>query len=427
MNVHFMGIGGSGISGIARMAKDCGFIVTGCDMEENGITYRLRKEGIPVEIGHSVDHIHAVDILAHTPAVFYQNEAHEEYKTAKDKKIAMIWEEFMAKYLQKDKKIVAIAGTHGKGHTAAMVSLILEEAGLDPMCEIGANLLNWDKKNYRLGKGELFVCEADEYREKFLLYKPSIAVITSIEMDHPDYFKDFASVLNAFVKFSLKSKTLIVNEEDKGCNELLKILRKQKFKGKIVKYRKITRAKAKLKLPGGHVRSDAGAARAVGLNLGVSEKVIKRALENFEGLERRFEYKGEFDGVRLYDDYAHHPTAILENIKGVREIYPKRRIFVVFQPHMYSRLSALFPEFVTALSKADRVVVSDVYTKRESSPNKPSAKDLALAIKAPKATYVGGDLLNVANFVHRNSQRGDVVVLMGAGDITKVSELILSK
>lgn len=427
LSVHFMGIGGSGISAVARMAKDQGYEVSGCDLEENGTTYRLRKEGIPVEIGHDVSHLKGVDILAHTPAVLYQSMTHPEYTQALKAKKAIIWEEFMAKFLQRGKTVIAIAGTHGKGHTAGMISLILETAGLDPTCEIGANLLNWDKKNYRIGKGQYFVCEADEFRDKFLLYKPSIAVITSIEMDHPEYFKNFAAVLKSFVKFAQKAETLVINSEDKGCLMLLKELKKLKFKGKIVHYKKLTKAQVKLRLPGDHMRSDAAAAMAVGKIVGVKPDVIKKALQNFQGLERRFEYKGEIGGAKLYDDYAHHPTAVLANIKGAREMFPRRRVVAVFQPHMYSRLENLFDQFVTVLKSADKVIVTDVFTRREQGVTKPSGKDLALTITAPKATYIGGDLQSVANFIERNSQKNDVIVLMGAGDIYKVSEILTNK
>lgn len=425
MKIHFMGIGGSGISGIARMAKDSGFEVSGCDLEENGITHRLRKDGIPVDIGHAASHLKKIDLLAYSPAVLYQSDTNPEFQTARKQGKAMIWEEFMAKYLQKDKFVVAVSGTHGKGHTAAMLSLILAQAELDPTCEIGASLINWDRKNYRLGKGTFFVCEADEFREKFFLYKPNLAVITSIEMDHPDYFKDFDAVLKAFVKFAMKSKVLVINKEDSGCLKLLKNLKALKYPGKIITYQKLTKSQAKLKLPGDHIRSDAAAAQAAAKALGVKDKVSKTALESFQGLERRFELKGEFAGTKVYDDYAHHPTAVLANIKAARDFYPKKRIVIVFQPHMYSRLGALFVDFVKVLSQADKVVVADVYTKREQGLNRPTAKELALTITAPKATYVGGDLQNVANFVERNAQKNDIVILMGAGDIYKVAELLI--
>ncbi len=409
LKVHFMGIGGSGISAVARMAKHLGYDVSGCDLEESSITYRLRKDGIPVAIGHDATHLKKIDLLIHTPAVFYQSDTHPEYKKAKS---SMIWEEFMAKYLQKGKYVIAVSGTHGKGTTAAMISKVMEDAGTDPTCEVGANLLDWDKKNYRLGKSKYFVCEADEFRDKFLLYSPEIAIITSLEMDHPEYFKDFSQVITSFKKFAAKAKVVIASAD----------LKKYKLAKKVIYYQP---AKLKLKLPGAHIKADAGAAMAVAKYLKINERVAKKSLESFSGLERRFEFRGEVDGVKIIDDYAHHPTAVTANIKAVREKYPKKKVWIVFQPHMHSRLETLFADFAKSLKMADRVVVTDVFTRRESGVTKPSGKDLALAVGSPRATYVGGDLQNVANFVSRNSSKGDVVLVLGAGDVYKVSEYLL--
>ena len=294
-----------------------------------------------------------------------------------------------------------------------MLSWILEQANFDPTCEIGAGLLAWDHNNYRVGKSKYFICEADEFQEKFLLYKPDMAIITSMEMDHPECFQNFDQVLAAFRKFAAKAKILIVNEE----------LKKFKLSPKAIYYKPV---KLKLLLPGSHIKSDAGAAGAAAKALGVKDNVIKKALLTFTGLERRFEYRGETDGVKLYDDYAHHPTAVTANIKATRELYPKKKIWVVFQPHMYNRLEKLFDDFAKSLKLADRVVVADVYTRRERGVNKPSGKDLALVIGGPKATYVGGDLTNVANFIARNTKKTDVVLVMGAGDIYKVSDQLIN-
>ncbi|MEK7127109.1 MAG: cyanophycin synthetase [Patescibacteria group bacterium] len=412
MKVHFMGIGGSGASAVARLAKAQGYEVSGCDLENSGIINNLQKEGIDVKIGHDVSHLKNIDILAHSPAIYYQSQTEKEFTKAKN---PMIWEEFMAKYLMKNKFVVAVAGTHGKGTTTSMLCWILEQAGLDPTCEIGANMLAWGKKNDRIGKSKLFICEADEYREKFLLYKPDILLITSIEMDHPDYFKDYEAVVTAFVKIAAKSKKVVVNGEDGGCLKLKKTL----------KYKSFKKGQMKLRFPGKHIRSDAAGAAAVAKILGVKNKVIKEALESYTGLERRFELRGEVNGMKLIDDYAHHPTAVEVNIAGARERYPKARIVAVFQPHMYARLAAMFDEFKKVLSKADKVAVLDVYSKREPGISKPTGKDLALAIGGPKATYIGGDLNNVANFLLRNGRRGDVVLLMGAGDIYKVSDQMM--
>lgn len=427
LHVHFMGIGGAGISGVARIAQALNYTVSGCDLEESRTTRELQKEGLSIKIGHNASHLKGSDLLIHTPAVFYQSATEKEYTLAAKKKIALTWEEFMAKHLQRGKYVIAVAGTHGKGTTSAMLSAILERAGLDPTCEIGANLLDWGKKNYRLSSSKYFLCEADEFRDKFLLYKPNLAVITSIEMDHPEYFVSLDAVIDSFKKFVMRlegQKILVINGEDEGCRKLMKIIKA--VKGiKIIKYYSLTKKQAKLKLPGDHIRADAAAAWAAAKALKVSDKIIQEALQNFSGCERRFEYRGEVTGVKIYDDYAHHPTAVAANIKAARELYPKKKIWVVFQPHMYARLERLFADFQRSLMGADRAVVTDVFTRREHGIIKPSGKDLALAVGSPRATYVGGDLANVANFIARNTKKSDLVLVLGAGDVYKVSNLLL--
>lgn len=421
-----MGIGGAGISAVAFLAKNAGFEVTGCDLETSRITGRLEKAGIPVALGHNASHLENVDLLVHTPAVFYQSELNPEYQQALGQKKALIWEEFMAQNLHPGKFVIAVSGTHGKGTTSAMLSRILEEADLDPICEIGANLLDWDRRNYRVGQGTYFVCEADEFRDKFLLYKPSLAVITSIDMDHPEYFKNLAAIISSFQKFVHRltgPKILIINASDLGCQLLLKNLNKEKFAGKIITYS--APKKFSLRLPGSHIQADATAAYLAATALGIKSTLATKTLESFSGLERRMEYRGQVQGAKIYDDYAHHPTAIAANLKAAKKHFPGRRIWAVFQPHMYSRLQALFPDFVQALKMADKVVVTDVYSRREQNITKPSGKDLALAVGSPKATYVGGDVVNVANFLARNAGKNDVLLLMGAGDVYKISDLLL--
>lgn len=422
-----MGVGGAGISAVARLASQLNYSVSGCDLEESRTTKELQKEGMSVKIGHDVSHLKGTDLLIHTAAVFYQSTTEKEYTQAAKRKIAQTWEEFMAKSLQKSKFVITVAGTHGKGTTTAMLSAVLERAGLDPTCEIGANLLDWDKKNYRLGSSKYFVCEADEFRDKFLIYNPDLAIVTSVELDHPEYFQNLDEVVQSFAKFVQNAKALIVNGKDKGCLKLLRVLKAQKYKGKIVKYRPLAKKQVKLKVPGEHMLSDAGAAWAAAKILKVKDNIIKSALESFSGCERRFELRGEVGGVRIYDDYAHHPTAVVHNIKAARQFYPKKKIWVVFQPHMYARLEKFFADYAKSLKLADKVVIADVFTRREFGISKPTGKDLALVIGGPKATYVGGDLSNVANFVQRNTKKGDVVLFMGAGDIYKASDILVSQ
>lgn len=427
--VHFMGIGGSGISAVAQIAKAQGYEVSGCDLEAGRNTHYLEKAGVPVVIGHDKAHLKGVGILAHTPAVFYQSVGHPEYFEAVKRKMAMTWEEFMAKELQKGKFVVAIAGTHGKGHTSAMLGRILEVGNFDPTVEVGANLLDWNRQNFRVGQSRYFVCEADEYHDNFLVFKPNLLLITSIEMDHPDYFKNIEQIYKSFLRLIRQMKTpgiLVLNRDDSGCLELAKRI-KGVFKGRLVWYSTKTKASFKLQLPGRHIRADAQGAAVAAKELGVKDADINRGLESFSGLERRFEYKGEFEGVKIYDDYAHHPTAIRANIEGARELFAKKKIWVVLQPHMHTRLAALFDEFVSALREADRVVVTDVYSRRDNNLTKPTGKDLATAVGSPKATYVGGGLENVVNFVQRNAAKGDVVIVMGAGDSYLVSEGLIAK
>ncbi len=425
-----MGIGGSGASAVARIARGYGYEVSGCDLEEGRITRLLRNEGIPVEIGHNAAHLKNIRLLAHTSAVFYQSAKEPEYLQARKRKIAVTWEEFMARYLMPEKFVVAVAGTHGKGTTTAMLAWILDQAGTDPTCEIGANLLDWNRKNFRVGKSEYFICEADEFRDKFLLYKPNLLVVTSVEMDHPEYFKNINQILGSFNKLIRRMKApkiLVINQEDGGCKELIKSVKSVKGL-KIIKYQRFKNNEIKLKLPGEHIRADAAAAFAAAKALGIAPNQIKQYLESFSGLERRFEYRGKTaEGVDIYDDYAHHPTAVRVNIAAARERRIKGKLWVVFQPHMYARLQLLFADFKEALRKADRVVVTDVYTRREKEISKPTGKDLALAIGGPQATYVGGDLTNVANFIRRNTAKNDTVLLMGAGDIYQISDLLFSR
>lgn len=427
LTVHFMGIGGSGISAVAQIAKNQGYEVSGCDLEPGRNTFYLEKAGIPVTIGHDVFHLKGIDILAHTPAVFYQSLHHPEYTVAAKKGLALTWETFMAKELQKNKYVIAVSGTHGKGHTSAMLGRILEVAGFDPTVEVGANLLDWNRQNFRVGNSKYFVCEADEYNDNFLVYKPDLLIITSIEMDHPDYFRDMDQIYGSFMKLIKQMKTpgvLVLNGENKGCLELAKRI-KPAFKGKVIFYRSVPRTKYKLKLPGEHMRADASAAGSAAKALRVKEADIKSGLEGFSGLERRFEYKGICEGAKVYDDYAHHPTAIRVNIAGARELYPKRKIWVVLQPHMYSRLAKLFADFVSALQTADRVIITDVYTRRETDLSNPSGKELANAVGMPKATYVGGGNENVVNFVKRNVSKNDLVIVMGAGDSYQIAEELI--
>lgn len=423
--IHFMGIGGAGQSSIARIAKSFGYEVSGCDLEESKEILRLKADGITVSIGHSEDHVKDVDILAHTPAVFYQNANHPEYLSAKKADKAMIGEEFMAKYLLKDKFLIAISGTHGKGTTSSFVSLVMEQAGLDPTCEIGTLLIDWGKKNYRVGKSKYFVIEADEFREKFLMYHPNIAIVTSIEHDHPECFKDLDAVVDAFYRFALgmqEPKIMVVYKGQEGTKKLGDRLKG--WDGKLIWYEDVIKQSFKLKLPGKHMKEDASAALTLAKVLDIPFKKAKEAVQSFSGNDRRFEFRGEYNGAKIYDDYAHHPTAVARNLEGARELYPNRRLIAVFQPHMFSRMQSMLDEFAKALGMADIVVLTDVFSRREQGISKPDSNDLAgrIGSKAVNA----GNLDSLLNHLKQTLSENDVVLVMGAGDVYKVSDQLVN-
>lgn len=417
-----MGIGGVRASCVARIAKAYGFTVSGCDLAEGEITKQLRREGIEVFIGHDPGHLRRADYLVHTPAVFSHRESHRAVKEGK----AFTQGQFSGRFLAKGKFVVAVAGTHGRATTAAILGYILERGGLDPTCEISAPLLNWDSKNYRVGGGKFFVCDVDESANIFLAYKPGLIVITSV--DHPDFIANSDEVYGSFVRFVLQQKEpklLVVNRQDSGCRVVVKRLKKEGFRGKVFWYDKLS-SSVRLKVAGEHVRGNAAAAWLAAVRLGVDEKEIEKAVEEFVGVKRRFEFRGGTkDGVLVYDDWAAHPKAVRATIKTAKKVFPKTKIWVVFQPHMYSQLRAFFGDFVRELKFADRVIVTDVYSEREDGQTVPSGKDLSLAIGSPRATYVGGGLENVANFVDRNASKGNVVLVLGVGDVNKVSDLLV--
>lgn len=423
--VHFIGIGESGMGAVAQLAKVRAMVVSGCDKMDSVNIYRLKKDGIDVHIGYDTEHLSNQETLIYSSSILTGKDVIAEVELAKKKDSALLLEEFIAKVLMNDMSVIAVAGTHGKETTTGMIGYVLEQMGLDPTCILGSNLLNWGKRSYRLGAGQYFVCDADHYQNKFHHYKPSILIITNIEFDHPDFFPSFDDMLNSYKTLIEKmenSSALILNKEDKGCVMLAKLIN-GKFKGKILWYGNLSKAQFDYKLPhpGEHVKLHALACETVASLLKLDKQKVKNALDNFAGLERRFEFKGDLEGIKIYDDYAHHPTAVAANIVAAREQFPSKKIWIVFQPNTYSRLKAFFNDFVRALDLADRVLITDVFSVREYDLNKPTGKELAQAI-GEKATYVGGELINVVKFIHRNASKNILVIVMGAGDSHLVAE-----
>jgi UDP-N-acetylmuramate--alanine ligase len=329
----------------------------------------------------------------------------------------------MGKYLQKDKFVIAISGTHGKSTTTAMLGHILEDAGFDPIVELGANDLIWGK-NFRIGKSKYFICEADEYNNNFLNYKPNIVVITNIEWDHPDFFKTKDKVFQSFTKFiknNPKLEKLCVVKNQSGINRFLISLDINHENPKFVELDDSIQ-KLNLRLPGIHNQINANLAKAVAISLGIEPQIIKKSLENFVGLERRFELVGKFNKIQIYQDYAHHPTELRALFDSIAEKFYKKNIWLVFQPHTYSRTIALFGDFVTVFknSSLQKIIILPIFASRERNYKSVSSQKLASAI-GNKAQYIDS-FGKSANLVKDNKSKMDLLFIVGAGDIYKLTE-----
>ncbi len=385
MKVHFLGIGGSGASAAAAIAKAQGFKVSGCDKELKG---------------HSPQHIKKIDILAVTPAIFSLDPQNPELLEAQKLGIPiMTWQEFMGKYLQKNKFVIAVAGTHGKTTTTAMIGKLLEDGGLDPTVELGAEVSKW-KANFRIGQGKYFVCEADEYNDNFLNFKPDIAVVTNMEMDHPEYFKDFAAVKKSFAKFKSQSKKVIDKPNPKLINFPLQV-------------------------PGNFNILNASLAYQVGLFLGIDKKIVEESLSTYQGIGRRFEYLGDFQRAKVYSDFGHHPTEIKVTMEAARQKFSGQCIWLIFEPHMFTRTYHLFNDFVKVFKNLpiDKIIITDIYQSREVDKGLINSRQLASAVNKKNTFYISKKEL--LKKLKNELEESDVVFFMGAGEIDKLARELL--
>ncbi len=411
-----MGAGGAGCSAAFAIAKSQGFYVNGCDIEPTS-PYLDKKLSNLVKTGHDPKHLIDISVVVYSPAVVSLDNENEEIIEARKKGLEVLsWDRFVANELLKDKFVIAVAGTHGKGTVTAMVGVILEKAGMDPTCLVGAVAADWGK-NYRVGKSKYFVIEADEYSEKFLNFVPNIAAITNIEFDHPEYFKDFEHLQETFKKFvdKLPHDSALVT----GAGVDL-----ENKNGETIKATEPL--KLDLKMPGEFNQYNAAVASAVAEKLNIKREQIFKTLENFKGVERRFEFIGEEKGVLVFDDYAHHPTAITKTLIAAREKFPDKKIRVVYEPHLYTRTKILFDDFVKSFSEApiDEVIFVNIFAAREKNTVNISSCDLAKAIKGNKAKYIPS-LDKTADYLAKSSVVGDVIFTIGAGYIYKLPRKII--
>lgn len=446
--LHFTGIGGISMSGLAEILVHQGYIITGSDMKASTITQKLEKLGIRITIGHQAESVTGADLLIYTAAV---NPSNPELVAASQIGIpcmdrATLLGEIMKKYPSS----IAVSGTHGKTTTTSMLAMIMLEEGQDPTIHIGGELKAIGGTT-RIGTSDYFIAEACEYSGSFLKLHPTLAVILNIEYDHADYYKNFSEVCDAFIKFSLlvpQDGYLLVNGDDNNALDILERVPCNKITFGVqneqcdwvaanitfdsngcASYTLLHQNKptcdVKLKVPGIHNVSNSLAAIAASNIMGCSVTSAVKALQKFSGTGRRFELKGRSEGVTVIDDYAHHPTEVAATLKAASNC-DYSRVWCVFQPHTYTRTKFLMNEFSTAFKDADIVILSDIYAAREADNGEVNSSMLADRItETGKKVFFIREFERIVDFLDKNAEPGDLIITMGAGDIYKVGEMFI--
>ncbi len=450
--LHFVGAGGVGMSGIAEiLLQSTPLEISGCDMARSEGTARLEALGAKIAIGHDPSHVEGADLLVISSAV---GESNPEVEAARAKGVPVIRRAEMLGELMRIKQGIGVAGTHGKTTTTSLTGMVLTEAGFDPTIVVGGQV-HILGTNARLGKGEYLVAEADEYDRSFLELTPVVAVITNVEADHLDTYRDLPDILDAFAAFANRVPfygSVVLCADDPGARSLV-----PRIKRRVVTYGQSAEASlaardvrleaggtsfevvdaaqgglgtARLRLAGRHNVANALAAIAVGRELSIPFSTIARALEAFTGVVRRFERKGERAGVLVVDDYAHHPTEIAATLAAARQVYPDRRLVALFQPHLFTRTRDFCEEFGRALAAADSAIVMDVYPSRE----RPIAGITGALVADAARRAAGGRTVSyvpekkaVVDWLESTLVSGDLLVTMGAGDVVKFGEEYLER
>lgn len=420
--VHMIGIGGIGMSALARLFIHEKKLVSGSDRSSSGITEALEREGATFFGSQCKENISDdIELVVYTEAM---PKDQEEMAAARALGVPMMNYFEALGLIANQYYLIAVSGTHGKTTTTAMLTDILEAAALDPSAIIGS-LRATTKSNYRPGKSKYMVVEACEYRRDFLSLEPDVLVITNIEAEHLDYYKDLEDVQSAFRELAEKVRedgAIIANMSDPNSAPVLVGTGRE-----VIDYSKYVDPLLRLKIPGLHNQMNAAAAKAAAQFIGVKDDVAERALEAYAGTWRRYEYKGETGGAKVYDDYGHHPTEIRATLAGAREMYPDRKITIIFQPHLDSRTEKLFDDFVASLGKADRVLLAPIYAARSENASGVSSEQLADAVKKinPHTEYVA-TFDEIVEKVKGFAGADDVILVMGAGNITNVSDMLVA-
>jgi UDP-N-acetylmuramate--alanine ligase len=458
-HVHLIGIGGSGLSAIASLLLERGEVVSGSDRQMTSAAQAVQAAGAAVMIGHRAENIAGADLVVRSSAI---PDTNPEVVAAKAAGIPVFKRDGFLGNLLQGYRVIAVAGTHGKTTTTAMIAWVLTRLGIDPSYIIGSNALNLGG-NAHAGKSDLFVIEADEYDRMFLGLNPTIAVVTNLEHDHPDCYPTPADFYQAFAAFAgqlVPGGILLACNDDAGARRLLQEfagvqgetrsygllpppvgpqpdyvasdLERNELGGTTFRVSlrqaagEALAAKVRLKLPGRHNVLNALAVMSVAHLMELPLADAAEALGEFRGTSRRFELRGEASGVLVIDDYAHHPSEIRATMAAARERYPGRRLWALWQPHTYSRVRSLFDDFANAFSDADVVIVTEVYAAREAAPvDGFSAEFLARAMPGKDVFFIP-DLSQAAGFLLEHLRSGDVLLVLSAGDADKLSTQVIS-
>ena len=448
IHIHFIGIGGISMSGLAKILLQNGFTISGSDARESALTQQLEASGAQIFYGQKASNIiDGIDCVVYTAAI---NRDNAELIEAVARKIPMLTRaELLGQLMKNYDTPIAVSGTHGKTTTTSMISHILLEGNLDPTISVGG-ILQAIGGNIRVGNSGTFITEACEYTNSFLNFFPKIGVILNIEEDHLDFFKDLEDIRHSFHQFTAllpSDGTLVINGDITDYPEIYRGLdcnvttygsspdydysaanvlhdEKGRVSFDLVKYGE-TAARIQLSVTGDHNVSNALASIATAELLHIPMESIQKGLLSFIGTDRRFEYKGTLDGVTIIDDYAHHPTEIQATLKAAK-YYPHKELWCIFQPHTYTRTKAFFHEFAEALSHTDHLVLADIYAARETDTLGISSKDLAEEVrKLGTDTYYFPSFAEIEDFVKSRCVSGDLLITMGAGNVVDIGEDLL--
>ena len=450
IHVHFIGIGGISMSGLAEILLEEGFTISGSDAKQSALTDSLAQKGATIYIGQKASNLSIRPALVvYTAAI---REDNEEFKAAVDAGIPMLSRaELLGQIMDNYEKSIAVAGTHGKTTTTSMISQILLVAKADPTISVGG-ILEAIGGNIRVGGSEVFITEACEYTNSFLHFHPKYSIITSVEAEHLDFFKDIDDIRRSFHEFAGNTAhdgVLIITGQIAALDQITNNLscsvttyglcENDDFYAKNITYndhacgtytlmhKTEDLGTVSLSVPGRHNVSNSLAAIALCLNLGLPLDVIKKGLLQFGGTKRRFEYKGTKNGITVIDDYAHHPTEVAATLTAARN-YPHGRIICVFQPHTYSRTKAFLSDFARVLSMADIVVLADIYAAREKNTIGISSKDLLAELqKNGQESYYFPSFDEIEKFLSEKCINNDLLITMGAGDVYLIGEHLLQQ